>query len=229
MKSKAGRVAAFLTTIALSAGLIGAAAQTTGAYFSDTQSGTVSGTLGSIKVTTSGGTGASNLDVSFTNLLPADPQTLTTGFQNTGRNPEDVWVVFPNADALHAINDLGNYGEVHIASSGTEVFGSKNLNDNTTSCPPGSQNLAHLPHPQNPCNALPQMLKLADNLGTGASGTMAFTFNYVSYLTSPNVDSPVPAFNCYPINPANDKCDSPAGNGLPYQIVATQHGILPGA
>ncbi|HEV8672672.1 MAG TPA: hypothetical protein VGX21_01390 [Methylomirabilota bacterium] len=36
---------------------------------------------------------------------------------------QGVWIVFPNADALHD-------GEVHIASNGTEIFASHNLNDN---------------------------------------------------------------------------------------------------
>ncbi len=38
-------------------------------------------------------------------------------FTNTGANAEDVWLVFPNVDALHALNDLGGYGEVHIKAN----------------------------------------------------------------------------------------------------------------
>ena len=48
-KSKKGRIAAFLATVGVSAALIGVAASSTGAYFSDTHTGSVSGSIGSIK------------------------------------------------------------------------------------------------------------------------------------------------------------------------------------
>jgi hypothetical protein len=57
---------------------------TTGAYFSDTHQGNVAGSVGSIKVTGSGGTGTDNLNLAFTGLLPGTPQTVTAGYQNTG-------------------------------------------------------------------------------------------------------------------------------------------------
>jgi len=210
LKSKSGRLAAFLATVGLSVGLVGVAASTTGAYFSDTRSGSVSGTIGSIKVATSGGTGTDGLGFSFTNMLPGEPQTVTGSYQNSGANVEDVWLVFNNVDALHAINDLGTYGQAHLLSNGTEVFGSNNLNDNVTSCVPGTGTPA--------CNAVPQKLKLADSLAPGGVGTFGFTFNYGPKLKG-NTGAGAP-FNCYPLGGC-------ANNGLPYKIVATQHGVDP--
>ena len=120
IKSKAGRFGAFIATLGMSAGLIGTAVHATGAYFSDSKSGAVAGTIGSIKVSTSGGTGTDGLNFNFANMLPGTPQTATFSYQNTGANAEDVWLVFNDAAALHAINVLGTYGEAHVASNGTE-------------------------------------------------------------------------------------------------------------
>lgn len=204
-RSMTAKVLGFTVAVGASAALVGTAASSTGAYFSDSRSGGVTGSIGSIKVVTSGGSGTDGLDFNFANMLPGEAQTANVAYQNTGHNKQDVWLVFPNADALHAINDLGSFGEVHITSNGHEVFGSTNLNDNTSGTCPG-------------CPALPAAIKLAENVTPGSVGHFTFSFNYGADLKSPLADG-VP-FNCYPVTPA--AC---AHNGLPYQVVATQHGI----
>ncbi len=228
-KSKTARLGAFVATVGVTAALAGTAVQTTGAYFSDARAGTLTGTIGSIKVTTSGGQGADNLDFAFTNLLPGEAQKATGNYQNTGRNPEDVWLVFSNSDALHALNVLGTYGEVHVASNGTEIFASQNLNDDTVSCPPGSSDATHPA-----CAALPRELKLADSVAPGTVGNFSFSFNYAAKLKGPNTGGTAdvgPGWNCYPVVGPNSTaaCDPTATNnyGLPYKIVATQHGVDP--
>lgn len=211
-KTRLGRFSAFIATIGVTAALVATAVQVTGAYFSDSKAGTITGTLGSIKVSTSGGSGTDNLDFNFTNMLPGVPQTANGGYQNTGTSPEDVWIVFNNAAALHALNDLGTYGEVHVASNGAAIFDSANLNDNTGgTCGPLSPS---------GCWPLPQELKLAENVGPTASGTFAFTFNYGAKLKGAAAEGA--PFNCYPLT--DPTCPS---NGLPYKIVATQHGVDP--
>ena len=210
MKSKTARFGAFLATLGMSAGLVGTAVHSTGAYFSDTKAGAITGTLGSIKVTTYGGAvdGSGNRNFAFDNLLPGEPQTATLQYQNTGRNAEDVYVVFNDSTALHALNQLGRYGEAHVSSNGTEIFGSANLNDNTTSCVPGTGTPA--------CNALPSKLKLADNLPAGsAAQSMAFSFGYAG--------APYSIGNTFNV----DGVTGPTALNLPYQIVAVQHGQLP--
>jgi hypothetical protein len=202
MKSKFARFGLFVGTLGLSAGLVGAAAQTTGAYFSDTKTGAVTGTVGSIKVATG------NTALAFTNLLPGEAQTQTVDYANSGKNVQDVWVVF-DTTALHALNNLGTFGEVHIANAANELFASQNLNDNIVSCVPGTGSPA--------CNAVPTQLKLSDSLAPGTGGTFKFTFMMGSKFTFN--DSSVP-FNCYPLG----TCTS---NGLPYKLVAVQHGQLP--
>ena len=212
LKSRGARVGAFIATMGASAALIGVSVHATGAYFSDTRSGTITGTIGSIEVDTSGGGGQDGLDFNFDNMLPGEPQTAHGSYKNTGANNQDVYIVFYNADALHAINDLGRFGELHITSNNTEIFASRNLNDHP-SCPPGASDATHPP-----CAALPQELKLAENVAPGGTGQFTFTFDYTSRLKADAAEGR--PFNCYPLGGCNNA-------GLPYKIVATQHGVDP--
>jgi hypothetical protein len=230
-KKKATRIAMFIGTIGVSAALVGAGVAATGAYFSDTNSGTITGTLGSIKVTTSGGTGTDSLDFNFANLLPGETQKADGRYTNTGRNAQDVWIVFNNADALHALNNLGSFGEVHIVSNGTdEVFASTNLNDNLA---PASGTCGPFSPAPGMCWPLPRQIKLADNVNPGLSGEFSFSFRYPAKMGNiptsgigdgqgSNIAGAIgPEWNRYPLG-------SPISSGLPYQIVATQDGITPG-
>ena len=210
------RVALWATTLVAMAGLVVAATGATGAYFTDTHQGTISGNIGSIKVTPSGGSGADNMDFAFSNMLPGEPQTATVHFQNTGANSEDVWLVFNNATALSALNNLGTYGEVHV-SNGNALFDSANLNDNSGSC--GAFSPAG-------CWPLPSQIKVASNLGPTASGHASFTFDYAGKLKNPAAEGA--PFNIYPI-PGQFTVNAADGTGagLPYEIVATQVGQTP--
>lgn len=211
MKPNAKRLSAVAGLFVAALGFAVASSSLTGAYFSDTKQGNVTGTVGSIKITGSGGTGTDGLNVQFDHLLPGEVQTKTVNFANTGTNPEDVWVVFNNPDALHALNNLGTYGEVHLSASGTPVFDSANLNDN-------SGNSCGAPSPQG-CWPLPQKVKLASNLAPGAGGSFSFGFGYASKLQA---QSPTGggAWNQYPLGAST-------ANGLPYQLVAVQAGQTP--
>jgi len=215
-RSTAVRFTVWGVTLAALAALVIAATGMTGAYFSDTQPGTISGNIGSIKVTTSGGGGASGHDFTFANLLPGEPQTATIQFQNSGRNNQDVWLVFNNATALSALNNLGTYGEAHV-SNGHELFGSKNLNDRITTCgtlsPTG-------------CWPLPSQIKVADNVAPGAGGYVKFSFNYAGKLSNPAAEGG--PFNSYPVpDQYTVNAADGSGSGLPYEIVATQVGQTP--
>ncbi len=184
----------------------------TGAYFSDAHNGNISGTVGSIKITGSGGAGANNLDLSFDRLLPGQSQTVTVGYTNTGNSPEDVFLHFGNADALHALNDLGRYGEFHVVANGTHYFDSANLNDNQErgTCGPLSPS---------GCWPLPATLKVASNVAPGATGTIQFTFMYAAALSGQTAAGGG-VWNAYPVN-------APTASGLPYTLVATQVGQTP--
>ena len=211
LKQKAARITMFLGTVGVSAALIGAGVNATGAYFSDTKAGNISGTIGSIKVATD------RTQIGFNNMLPGELQTVGDHYTNVGRNNADVWLVFNNADALHALNNLGTFGEVHIASDGTEIFASQNLNDNLA---PASGTCG--PFTPAGCWPVPQQIKLASNVAPGGGGDWTFGFKYASKKQGGNLAEATPAWNYYPLG-------STANSGLPYQIVATQPGIAPGA
>ena len=197
--------------------LAAVASGVTSAYFSDTKSGTLTGTVGSIRVDTAATNGgdADSLSLAFTNLMPGVPQTLTTKFTNIGTANQDVWVVFNDVYALRAINDLGTYGAIKVESEEGTVFYSANLND----------------RPNNGTYPLPRMIRLLQNVAPGAGGTMLFTFQYASKLGQ----SLVPGggvWNTYPVPPRSwdtDVLPYTSGTGLPYRIVATQVGIAPEA
>jgi hypothetical protein len=221
LKSLKFKGAALAVSVALLGGTAWLAAGATGAYFSDTHTGAISGTVGSIRVTPYGGAGSDGTDLAFTNMLPGVPQTVTVKYQNTGANTEDVYIVFDNATALSALNSLGRYGEAHLSANGNALFDSANLNDRLATCvvfaPGGS-----------PTNCWPMKAQYlaASNVAPGATGSVSFTFDYSGKTTT---QGPW-AWNVYPqpdgqvtVNAADG-----AGSGLPYEIVATQHGVTPG-
>lgn len=260
---RAWRVGGFVTALAASVGLVAAATSATGAYFSDTQNGSVAGTFGSVKVVTTGHGGGStggSLAFDFANLMPGTPQTATVTYKNTGTAKEDIYLVFPNVQALHALNNRGRYGYAQVTSNGQLVFQSSNLTDgyaaNPTStealstwtaqgpshCPTdpptpavSAETLANAVAGTSPCWPLPNVIKLASNLGVNASGTMTFSFAPTGKERAAG-DELQPAF-CYPLkqdphssSTADQVCATGAahvGYDLPYQIVATQPGIAP--
>ncbi|RKR73358.1 hypothetical protein [Frondihabitans australicus] len=227
MKNIKRRAAALVGSVALLGGAAWMAAGTTGAYFSDTHNGSVSGTVGSIKVSVKGnGTGTDGQDLSFSNLLPGQAQSVTLQYGNTGRNAEDVYITFPNATALSALDDLGRYGEVHITANGNHIFDSANLSD--------------AGNPADYSNATPisrwpllSQYKVASNVQPGQYGTVTFSFNYSTGLSNAsNIDAITgPAFNTYPAADGQTYTNASdgTGSGLPYAIVATQVGVIPGA
>ena len=217
-KVKALSIAA---SVALLGGTAFLASGATGAYFSDTHPGNISGTIGNIHVAPFGGGGATGTDLAFSNLLPGVAQTVKLSYTNTGSDPQDVYIVFNNATALGALNDLGHYGEAHLSANGNALFDSANLKD-SPSCGAFSPS---------GCWPLKSQYLLTSNLPAGATGDVSFSFNYTGKLKGQApAGAAAPVWNTYPaldgqavVDPADG-----TGSGLPYQIVATQHGITPG-
>jgi hypothetical protein len=200
-KPKVARIGAFIGSAALTAGLLAAAVAGTGAYFTDSEAGSFTGTMGTIAIT------ATNPTIEFTNMLPGEASTHTVGYTNTGLNNQDVWVVFPQSALgdfnartdTGLVNDRGTYAELHIAASGTPVFDSANLNDDAVSCPLGAGTPA--------CNPLPSKILLASNVAPGAGGDMSFSWTPAAKYSNAHQGGPELS--------------------LPYTLVATQHGIAP--
>ena len=213
------RIGAIGASLALMGALVVMATGATGAYFSESKSGEITGTTGSIHVHTSGGSGPNGLLFNFENLLPGEPQSATVEYQNTGHNNQDVWVVFDNSEALHALNNMGRYGEVTIANPGGWLFHSANLNDNL---PPASGTCG--PFSPSGCWPLGEKYKVASNLAPGAGSWFKFTFGYTTYHGGIGNSQEEMPFNTYP---PEVKPEEVTGSGLPYEVVATQVGVEP--
>lgn len=213
------RIGAIGASLVLMGALVVMATGATGAYFSESKSGEITGTTGSIHVHTSGGSGPNGLLFNFENLLPGEPQSATVEYQNTGHNNQDVWVVFDNSEALHALNNMGRYGEVTIANPGGWLFHSANLNDNL---PPASGTCG--PFSASGCWPLDEKYKVASNLAPGAGSWFKFTFGYTTYHGGIGNSQEEMPFNTYP---PEVKPEEVTGSGLPYEVVATQVGVEP--
>ena len=245
------RVITLVATMSLLGGTAFAASGSTGAYFSDTHNGNVTGTIGSILITPDN---PANLALSFPNLLPGAPQTVSVNYHNSGSSQEDIYLSFPNLTALSALNNLGNYGHVVVQNAlggpDTTIFSSNNLDDNSTRCGPfGTANQAV--GVDMPCYPVPNQILLASAVNPGAYGTFKITFEYASLLSTqapantPWNSWPLPGdhgdyktyADCILANPANTCKNNQftivsgdgSGNGLPYQLIATQVGVSPGA
>ncbi len=205
-KNNRFRAAVGVGSLALvAAGLVGSVNGSL-AYFTDSQSGTVSGSIGSIK----GEVSQSNL--AFTNLLPGEVKTVEARMGNTGLNNQDVWVVFDNAQALYQLNDLGQYGEFHITADGVAKFDSANLNnDHNGTCGPLAPT---------GCWPVPAQVKLASNVAPGHTVSYSFGFGYSGKLSTQTPQGGG-VWNSY------TAADGSSASGLPYKIVETQVGQQP--
>lgn len=218
-------------TLVATVGLAVAASGVTSAYFSDTESGTITGTVGQVSISVTGGGGTTGRDFAFENLLPGEPQSIKINYQSTGTGPQDLYLTFPNGPALHALNNLGSYGYVKVTDSSAGVlFESSNLQDGRTR--PLSD-----PHPNScgnvfteaGCWPLPSQIRVRTNLAPSATGTITFTFGYASKLTGngPGVWNAYPSNNPPYSQAYGDDALGDPGDGLPYNVVATQVGQTP--
>ncbi|HEY7008177.1 MAG TPA: hypothetical protein VH395_04520 [Jatrophihabitantaceae bacterium] len=211
------------------AALVGFAANGTGAYFSDTHTGSVNASTGHVKVDVTDST------LNFTNLLPGEYQTKTVDYTARGTSGEDIWLVIDPSTATNAYateafegnptdghgGGLGRYGHFAVSSTQGAHFASSNLNNPGTgassgsSCPTDANGWGGSNQTVNSKSdttlldfcAPPNAILLASNLTDGQSGTATMTFGYTGLLTNAQ--------------------DVPLAQVVPFKIVATQHGISP--
>ncbi len=233
LKMKVGAVGA---TFAMAGALAVVASGTTGAFFSEAQAGSVNGSVGSVHLSTT------NRTFAWTNMMPGEKHTAAIDFVNTGTGSQDFYIAFPNRPALHAFNQLGSYGEVHLTGGKTgaivPLFDSMNLQDGRHAA--NGHNEAGYDScggfAPTGCWPLPVNLKIASNVGVGSGGSVSFGFNYAGRLgdtTGAVRHSGGPgAFNTYPLtalSDSNDPLDTVGANGtgLPFEVVAVQVGQTP--
>jgi hypothetical protein len=240
------KLAGFVIAAGTTAALIGFAANGTGAYFSDTQTGIINAGTGTIKVSVTSPAGGT---LNFDNLIPGEYQNQSVTYQaNTtdNVNGEDIWLVFPTDGSAEAFEGypgdgpggvggggLGRYGHFAVTSvnnppsAGAASFSSYNLS---------REGLVN-PH-------LGPVCKVDDNGEGGQSTGATSTSSQVDFcapnaillaigLTNGQYGTATMTFGFTPLlsnTDGNGKNFQGAASALlvKYQIVATQHGIKPG-
>lgn len=220
--SKAWRLGGFIAALGASGALIASATGATGAYFTDSHDGTINASTGSVKVSTT------DLTLNYTGLLPEEFQTKDVQYWAQGSGAEDIWLVLPtdgSADALNGVAGtpsgdaaLGRYGHFAI-SSPAGSFTSFNLATAGTGIHSGNScGVDGNGHGGSATEAtdktdlidfcpVPNAILLSSNLTNGQSGTAHITFGFTKLLTGPQGASLTQVAK--------------------FQIVATQHGVLP--
>jgi hypothetical protein len=228
-RSRAVRGVAFLGALGVSAGLVGLAAQGTGAYFTDSKDGGINAGTGHIKVDVA----PDGLQLNMGSLLPGEfgTKTVTYYAHPSGDSSEDIWLVFPtdgSADAFIAPpssdpaspTPLGRYGHFSVASTGGASFVSNNLARDPAGYNTGSScgidgngwggssaAAANRDDRTVPYCAPMTAILLQSGMHDGDSGHADLEFGFTKLLKGPQdgVESPV----------------------VKFQIVATQHGVRP--
>jgi hypothetical protein len=213
MRSRSRRVAAFIAATGGAIALVGLAAGSTGAYFTDVHAGQVDGTFGKVAISVDGIAvpsgdstgGANNLSINWNNMLPGQDKTVTWTVTNTGTANESIWLAFDNsnggwfnADGNSGINNLGTYGDAQINSPLLNAD-YNNLNNGYPEGTGPAPAIAYLPAENH----------VAD-LAPGQQTSFTFSFEYTAKLHN-NALQGGPAF----LNP------------LLYDLIATQQGIAP--
>lgn len=222
IRSRGARIAGFSAAVAATAALIAFGVSSTGAYFTDSQPGTMSGGFGTVQVSGSG------LSVNFSGLLPGQFQKRTINYTNaTGTGSEDIWLVFPagkapalNAPAASGPIPLGRYGHFAITAPAGS-FTSYNLasdpnssSSSSDSCPVnvyghgGSARQAADASDTFDYCPVPNAILLSKGLTPGSSASAQITFG------------PTKIFS-------DDGAQGLSGPIATFKIVATQPGILP--
>ena len=207
-KRKFARIAGLTTTVVAASALIAGVVGSTGAYFTQANPGSITGTFGAVTMSVSGsGAGADGISFNFNGMMPGEYKTANISVQNTGTENEDIYLVFSNANgAWSAVNTLGTYGEFVV--NGTDYY---NLNNSapqwtgspyTNACGDTVPGIAYLPH-----------VNYFGTLTPGASATYAVSFRYSACISNP-------LYQGQPIF-------LPANNPLGFSVVAEQAGILP--
>ena len=176
-----------------------------------------------VSISISGGAGSDATDLNFGDLLPGAPQTVTVNYHNTGTTAADIYVVFPNATALSALNSEGNLARVLLASRGNgavgNFFNSSNLSD-AMSCAKFSPSS---------CWPVISQYKIASRMASSTDGSFSMTFAYASAFSQQAPIGSVAMWNPYPVSGQTMVLASDgSGAGLPYSIVAMQPRVTPG-
>ncbi len=177
LKKKLPRFVLLFGTMGVMVSLIGIAVAGTGAYFTDSVGGQITGNLGTVAVAVSG------QNINFANLMPGEVRTQTVTVRNTGTGNEDIYLAFDNTNkAWSAVNDLGQYGKFVI--NGKTYDNLTNKYNSTTGVPgapiPGQfMGGSCSTVPRVPGNYLPHVILLG-TLTPNQTWTFNVSFNIIA-------------------------------------------------
>jgi hypothetical protein len=218
------KIGGFVGSMALGAALVGAAVTGTGAYFTDSDGGSLKASSGHLTLNTD------HTNLTFADLVPGEDKVENIDFNVNASGKSDVWLVFskddagyaawtgPKGDPLAPGGGMGRFGHFAVAyNGGGALFQTWNLQN----LPPGSSDpvceVNAFGHgsgvrPVNrddtpPLCGVPAAIKIASNLNSGDSGAIGMTFGVTGRQTVQNQQLPT----------------------VPFKIVATQAGISPTA
>lgn len=224
--SKALRVGGFLGAAALTATLVGVGVAGTGAYFTDSEAGSLTGTAGHLNLN------VSSTALVLTGLLPGVDQTLPINYNVDVTGKSDVWLTFDPTDlgylaftgaktnSLYPLGGLGRYGHFDVSTTQAgQLFRSSNLAHvpaGATSTPcsvdtngwGGSDQKATAAVPYPPYCGVPTAIKIASGLTNGQGGTINVTFGLTGVATG---------------------LQDQTWASVPFKVVATQEGVRPDA
>lgn len=204
------KIGGFIGTVAAGAALVAAAAGGTGAYFTDSEPGSMSATTGQLKLNTT------DTNLSFNDLVPGTNKTRDIGYNVETTGPSDVWLVFDPADVAY-LKFTGAKGNASYPGGGMGRFGHFAVSNDSGGPLFQSYNLAHVPSGeaggcavnvnghggsgQQPINrddtppqcGVPSAILIASNLTSGQGGTAHLTFGVTGRWTAQNATlTPVP-------------------------------------
>lgn len=219
----------FVGTAGLTVGLVAAAVGGTGAYFTDSDAGSLSGTSGNIDIT------AENSHINFTGLMPGTDQKAKIGYRIDSSAPSDVWMVFDVTTPANAIayaaftgapdstvklgGGLGAFGHFAVSNNGGDpLFESYNLSDpradsddtcEVTSEGTGGSALKPLADGKTVSYCgVPAAIKVASNVKPGVNGYVGITFGLTGKASG---------------------YENAQWANVPFNITATQVGVRPDA
>ena len=177
-KRKFARFGAVTTTLVAAGALVSTLVAGSGAYFTGSQPGAITGNLGTVAVDVAG------TAIDFANLMPGDTQTQTVTVHNTGTGSEDIYVVFDNANkAWSAVNDMGQYGKFVVNGNVYDNLNNRYAATASGVAGTGTGTAGPCSTPQIPVNYLPHAIKLG-TLTQGQVWTFDVSFQVNACLHS---------------------------------------------
>jgi hypothetical protein len=220
------KVTGFVGTLGAGAALVATAATGTGAWFTDSEAGSISANTGALNVTLTGG----HANMNFADLMPGTPQSDNLSYKVTQSSGQsDVWLTFnpasaefaaftgPKDSTYYAGGGLGRYGHFLVKDdSGHILFQSNNLASHPANEAGPNCSVNSLGHGGSSAAAqgvndapaycgVPSAIQLAAGLNSGDSRTFTIEFGVSGRMVDQN--KPLPT--------------------VPFKVVATQAGHGP--